>query len=186
VTAEEIAGILKETFGEAITEVEVDSLHPQVTVAAERWPEVARFLRDDPHLAMNMLRCISAVDRHPEPFIDVVYDLVSMQVGKPSGGIPARDALWTESGAIAVKIRLPRDGGHVQSVTDVWPAAEWHERESFDLVGVSFDQHPDLRRILCPDDWAGNPLRKDYVFPTEYEGIPAATAPDASAEPAKA
>ena len=179
-TAEEIAGILKQTFAEAITEVAVDSLHPQVTVVAERWAEVARFLRDDPHLAMNMLRCISAIDRHPEPFIDLVYDLVSMQFGKPNGDTPRPGALWAESGAIAVKVRLPRDGGHVRSVADVWPAAEWHEREAFDLFGVSFDGHPDLRRILCPDDWAGNPLRKDYVFPTEYDGIPAAAAPPAA------
>ena len=69
-----------------------------------------------------------------------------------------------------------RGTGDVCSVTDIWPAAEWHERETFDLLGVSFDEHPDLRRILCPDDWVGHPLRKDYVFPTEYEGIPAATA----------
>ncbi len=172
-----IAEILKQAFGDSITEVAVDSLHPQVTVVADCWPEVARFLRDDPHLAMNMLRCVSAIDRHPEPYIDVVYDLVSMQLGKLNGETPSHAAVWSNNGGIAIKLRVARDGGHVPSVADVWPAAEWHEREAFDLLGVSFDRHPDLRRILCPDDWAGNPLRKDYVFPTEYEGIPAAAAP---------
>ena len=57
------------------------------------------------------------------------------------------------------------------SVTDVWPAADWHERETYDLVGVQFVGHPNLKRILLSDDWEGHPLRKDYVFPLEYHGI---------------
>lgn len=175
-TPQEIAEILKQRFGDAITEVAAEALHPQVTVAAERWHEVACFLRDEPHLAMNMLRCISGIDRHPEPYIDLVYDIVSMQLGKANGETPSPAAVWASNGGISIKLRVPRDGGHVRSVADVWPAAEWHERETFDLLGVSFDDHPDLRRILCPDDWVGHPLRKDYVFPTEYEGIPAGTA----------
>ncbi len=145
--------------------------HPSVTVTAEAWHAVALFLRDDPRLRMNMLRCVSGVDLHPEPFIDLVYDLMSMRPGDAGG-------LWQNHGEIAVRVRVPRDGGHVRSVADVWPTAEWHEREAFDLLGVTFDAHPDLRRILCPDDWVGHPLRKDYEFPKEYEGIPAAAAAD--------
>jgi NADH-quinone oxidoreductase subunit C len=75
----------------------------------------------------------------------------------------------------AVRVRVPRDGGHIASVADVWPAADWHEREVFDMFGVIFDGHPDFRRILCPDDWVGYPLRKDYEFPLEYHGIPGTT-----------
>jgi len=167
--AQEIAEILKARFPNGVLESATDSSHPHVVVAPELWHEVAVFLRDDPRLALNMLRCVSGVDLHPEPTIELVYDLISMQPG-PGGG------LWQNGGTIAIKVRVPRDGGHVRSVADVWPTANWHEREAFDLLGVTFDGHPDPRRILCPDDWVGHPLRKDYEFPKEYEGIPAITA----------
>ena len=73
-----------------------------------------------------------------------------------TGGLPMSD-----------QIGLP----HIPSVSEVWKTALWHERETFDLVGVVFDGHPDLRRILCPEDWVGHPLRKDYEMPHEYHGI---------------
>ena len=63
---------------------------------------------------------------------------------------------------IIVRTRLPRIEPHITSVTDLWPGANWHEREVFDLFGITFDGHPDLRRLLLPDDWVGHPLRKDY------------------------
>jgi NADH-quinone oxidoreductase subunit C len=165
--------ILKTAFPQAILEVVADGSHPHVVVAAEAWHDVARFLRDDPRLALNMLRCLSGVDRLPEPAIDLVYELISMRPGGEGG-------YWRDHGTIAIKVRVPRDGGHVHSVADIWPAAQWHEREAFDLFGVKFDGHPDPRRILCPDDWVGHPLRRDYEFPKEYEGIP--SAPSAAAE----
>jgi NADH-quinone oxidoreductase subunit C len=130
---------------------------------------VATFLRDDPRLAMNMLRCVSGLDLHPEPWIEMVYDLMSM---RPAAG----GGLWQNGGEIAIRVRVPRTGGHVASVADLWPTANWHEREAFDLFGVTFDGHPDLRRILCPDDWVGYPLLRDYEFPKEYDGIPATAA----------
>lgn len=164
--SEEIADILRATFGEAIASVEMASGHPSVTVVAERWHEVAVFLRDDRRFRLNMLRCVSGVDWPDDGNIDVVYDLISMQPPAEPG------EYWFGDNAIAIRVRVPRDGGHVRSVADVWPAADWHEREVFDLFGVTFDEHPDHRRILCPDDWEGYPLRKDYVFPKEYQGIP--------------
>lgn len=72
---------------------------------------------------------------------------------------------------LPVKVVLPADAPVVDSVADVWPAADWHERETYDLVGITFTGHPNLKRILLPDDWEGHPLRKDYEFPTEYHGI---------------
>jgi NADH-quinone oxidoreductase subunit C len=167
--AQEIADILKSQFPAGVVEAVVESEHPHVLVAAEQWHAMALFLQVDPRLAMNMLRCVSGVDLLPEPSIELVYDLISMQPGGEGG-------YWRNHGTIAIKVRVPRDGGHVRSVADVWPTANWHEREVFDLFGVTFDEHPDLRRILCPDDWVGYPLRKDYEFPKEYEGIPAAAA----------
>jgi NADH-quinone oxidoreductase subunit C len=165
---EQISKLLKDTFGGAVQAIALDTPHPAVTVQAERWYEIALFLRDDPQLRLNALRCVSGVDRLADDVIEVVYDLISMQPAAPGG-------YWQASSEIALKVRVPRDGGHVVSVSDVWPAADWHEREVFDMFGVVFDGHPDLRRILCPDDWVGYPLRKDYEFPLEYHGIPGTT-----------
>jgi NADH-quinone oxidoreductase subunit C len=61
-----------------------------------------------------------------------------------------------------LKTRVPREDARIESVTSLWPGAEWHEREVYDLFGIVFEGHPDLRRILLPDDWEGHPLRKDY------------------------
>ncbi len=202
-TPQEIVDILKNRFPTAVAEAAVEGLHPSVSIAPEQWHAVAVFLRDDARLAMNMLRCISGLDLHPDAQTEVVYDLMSMRppdgtavsaarsgpspqgggrgsatgVASPDRPAPlAADGLWHSAGMIAIRVRVPREGGHVPSVADVWPTANWHEREAFDLLGVTFDGHPDLRRILCPDDWVGHPLRKDYEFPKEYEGIPAAAA----------
>jgi NADH-quinone oxidoreductase subunit C len=167
-TPEQITDILKTAVPDAVTAAAMDSHHPHAVVAAEKWHDVALFLRDDPRLRFNMLRCVSGVDRLADGQIELVYDLIAMQPGKAAG-------VWTAPSIFAVKVRIPRDGGRVVSVADVWPAAEWHEREAFDMFGVEFDGHPDPRRILCPDDWVGYPLRKDYEYPTEYHGIPATT-----------
>jgi len=166
---QEIAGLLQTRFPDAVLEVDADSRHPGIRVAPESWHDVALFLRDDPRLAMNLLRCISAVDLHPEPYIEVIYDLLSMRPPVSTGGGAADP--WSCAGLVAIRVRLPRERAHVRSVADIWPTANWHEREAFDLMGVTFDGHPDLRRILCPDDWVGHPLRKDYVFPTEYHAF---------------
>jgi NADH-quinone oxidoreductase subunit C len=83
----------------------------------------------------------------------------------------------------AVKAYSPRENPHVPSVVDLWPAADWHEREAFDMFGIVFDGHPDLRRILCAEDWEGFPLRKDYVFPREYHGIPGSVELDWQQQP---
>jgi NADH:ubiquinone oxidoreductase subunit C len=68
-------------------------------------------------------------------------------------------------------VDLDRENPRVASVAGLWPAAEWHERESFDMMGIVYESHPYLRRILLPEDWAGYPLRKDYVAPKEYNGL---------------
>jgi len=172
VSPREIADILAAEFSGAVADAAVEGEHPCITVTAAHWPAVARFLRDDPRTTMNLLRCISACDGHPEPHMDVIYELLSLRPAGTVGG------LWEHGGHIAIRVRLPRDEPRVRTVSDVWPAADWHEREAFDLLGVVFDQHPDPRRILCPDDWEGFPLRKDYVAPKEYQGFPAAHEPE--------
>ncbi len=178
-TPEEIARLLQEQFPDAITDVVMGTSHPHVVVAAARWPQVAYFLRDDPRLGFNMLRCLSGVDRPATNELEAVYDLVAMR--PPDDG---PDAYWRAASVLAVVVRVDRARPHIPSVADIWPAADWHEREAYDLLGIVFEGHPDSvedhdglhpRRILCPDDWAGYPLRKDYVFPIEYHGIPGTT-----------
>jgi len=175
---EAIAEILKTKFGDKIADSNLQTAHPHVVVAADAWPEVARFLRDDSRLGFNMLRCISSLDLLEDDQLAAIYDLDSL-VGEAH-----RPELWKRQHLIAIRIKVPRGHPHIPSVADLWPAADWHEREAYDLMGIVFDDHPDSvdgpegrhpRRILCPDDWEGYALRKDYVFPMEYHGIPAVT-----------
>lgn len=108
---------------------------------------VAELLHDAPDLAFNFLSDVTGVDRFPvEPRFELNYHLLS---------IPHRATL---------RLRVHANGNDpvVPSVTPVWPTANWHEREIFDLFGVRFEGHPDLRRIVMPEDWEGHPLRKDY------------------------
>lgn len=114
-------------------------------VPAVRLDEAMRDLND---LGFDMLGMVTAVDRGPE--LELVYRVRSreMRVG------------------IIVKARVGREEPRIASVVEIWPGADWHEREVYDLFGIVFEGHPDLRRILLPDDWIGHPLRKDYEDPT--------------------
>jgi NADH-quinone oxidoreductase subunit C len=122
--------------------------HGEVTVFVpkEAIVDVCRFLRDE-H-GFDMLPDLCGVDRGPEedPRFDVNYHLFSTQHYK----------------RLRLKVQLPEDAASVQSVTEIWKTANWHERETYDLFGVRFDGHPDLRRILLPSDFDGHALRKDY------------------------
>ena len=165
---EEICKLLKGRFGEAVEDTVLAGGHPYARVAAARWPEVAVFLRDDPRLGFNVLRCISALDLLSEEKLACVYDLYHVPLEQPT-------VLKTQTHEFAVRVVVDRNNPVIPSVAHVWPAADWHEREAYDLMGIEFSGHPDLRRILCPDDWTGHPLRKDYEFPLEYHDIPATT-----------
>jgi NADH-quinone oxidoreductase subunit C len=98
--------------------------------------------------------CLSGVD-YTGGKLGVVYHLNSMKLNQK----------------IVLKVDLTVETLHVQSVESVWKTANWHEREAFDLYGIIFDGHPDLRRILLPDDWEGYPMRKDYQVPEYYNGM---------------
>ena len=118
-----------------------------IVVPREQLRRAAEFLHGDPESQFAYLSDITAVDRFPvEPRFELNYHLLS---------IPHRARL-------RLKVRVGGSDPVVDSVNAVWPAANWHEREIFDLFGVRFEGHPDLRRILMPEDWEGHPLRKDY------------------------
>lgn len=172
-TSADIIARLEQEFGPKIKAKKLDAMDPYVVVGAEDLLKVGRFLRDDPQLNFDLLNCISGVDyfepdpkKAPkagfEPHFEVVYHLHS----------------FTHKHRLVVKVSMTRwkdnkagDLPEVPSVTGLWAAAEWHEREVYDLSGVWFTDHPDLRRILLAEDWVGYPLRKDYEFPLEYHGI---------------
>jgi len=122
-------------------------LQTTVYVAGEQLEPVARALRDVPELGFALLIELTAVDYWPrEPRYELVYLLVSI----------------AHRHRLRMKVQLPNDAARVATVSGVWPAANWLEREVWDLFGIAFDGHPDPRRLLMPEDWDGYPLRKDY------------------------
>jgi len=131
----------------AIAEVIEAKGETTIVVPATDLLRIAEYLATDPALLFSFLSDISAVDRFPlEPRFEVNYHLLSLE----------------KQARLRLKVRLPGAEPVVRSVTSVWPTANWHERENFDLFGIRFEGHPDLRRILMPDEWEGYPLRKDY------------------------
>ncbi len=154
---------LRAQFGEALKDVKVWRHETTILVEPPALVAVCRFLKDSPDLAFDLLSSVTAVDRLalPEhtPRFEVVYHLCS---------IPLKRRL-------RLKLQV-EDGEPVPTVTGVWEAANWYEREVFDLFGIVFTGHPDLTRILMPDDWDGHPLRKDYAVqasPKWWEEEPA-------------
>jgi NADH-quinone oxidoreductase subunit C len=172
-TPTEIHQTLTAKFGDKITGANLEALDPWIEVAPAAIAEVARFLKTDEALALDALNNLCGVDYcEPdpkkaakfghEPHLEVVYHLYS----------------YRHRHGIVIKVKLPRWKNNqtgqlpdLPSVSGVWAIADWHEREAFDLVGINFMGHRDLRRILCTEDWVGHPLRKDYEFPLEYHGI---------------
>lgn len=154
----EIYNRLREQFGpekvieHVVTGDEEKGLRdPFILLETSALPEIAQFLRDDPEMAFDMLHCISAVD-WPEYF-ESVYHLWSMK----------------HCHMAILKVRTSKEDPKAPSVTHLWPAANYHEREAYDLMGIVYEGHPNLQRILLDEEWEGHPLRKDYVAPTHEE-----------------
>lgn len=144
---------LQAALPEAVEEVVEFRGETTVYIVPDQIAIVAEFMRDDPGLRFDFLVSVVGVDYLPDsPRFAVAYHLHSM--------------LFNQQ--IRLKVRV-EDGESVPSVTPVWPTANWQEREVYDMFGIPFDNHPDLRRILMPDDWDGHPQRKDY--PLGYETV---------------
>jgi NADH-quinone oxidoreductase subunit C len=128
----------------------------RLTLPAVQILPVCEFLWKNPATYFDSLSCLTAIDQGPEAGkMEVIYTLYS---------IPNHLT-------IHLRVVLDRTLPSVSSVSSIWRTADWHEREAFDLLGVQFSGHPDLRRILLPEDWEGHPLRKDYVEQSKYHGI---------------
>jgi NADH-quinone oxidoreductase subunit C len=153
-TAQDIHDKLKAAFGDAILEAKLDAMQPWVRIAENRMKDVCLWLRDEPAMQFDYLMCLSGMD-YNDGRLGVVYHLNSI----------------VHKHKIVLKAACTKEGPHVQSVSSVWGTANWHEREAFDLFGIVFDEHPDLRRLLLPDDWEGHPLRKDYKVQEFYHGM---------------
>jgi NADH-quinone oxidoreductase subunit C len=152
--SQEIAACLSDKFGERVLDSQAESMNPHSVIEPAAILDVCRFMRDEDSLRMDHLELLGGVDYKDR--IEVVYVLYSMR----------------HQHRYTLKCRLPREGPSVATVESVWAVANWHERETYDMLGVVFEGHSDFRRILCPDDWEGYPLRKDYEFPKEYRELP--------------
>lgn len=153
---EELAAYLKERMDEGIIEfVPAEVGQPWITVEPASLRKIAVFLRDDTELRFNTLMCLSGVHYPAEQELGVTYHLHSTTLGH----------------TVVLKVKVPIDNPVVPSVESVWKTADWHEREAYDMIGIVFDGHPNMTRILCPDDWEGHPLRKDYVQQDTYMGV---------------
>jgi NADH-quinone oxidoreductase subunit C len=154
VSPEELAAAVRGRFTDVVV------AHGEVTVLVEpaQIPDALTWLRDDPALAFDLLACVGATDGPgSDPRFWMTYELRSME----------------HHHRVRVKAGLAAQDPRVPSVTPAWPTADWQEREVYDLFGIAFDGHPNLRRILLPDDWEGHPLRKDEELggvPTWFEG----------------
>jgi NADH-quinone oxidoreductase subunit C len=131
----------------AVEEAGFDRQELSIRLRPEAIREAAALLRDDPQLRFVFLSDVTCLDWYPaEPRFEVVYHLLSMR----------------RKERLRLKVRLPGEDPRVDSVTSVWPGANFFEREVFDLFGIQFEGHPHLRRIMMPENWQGHPLRKDY------------------------
>lgn len=152
--AQEIASLLSEQFGDRILESKTEEINPWSSVEPSAILEICRFVSSDSRLGMDHLELLGGVDYKDR--IEVVYVLYSLKLHH----------------RYTLKCLLPREEPHLETVESVWAVASWHEREAYDMFGVVFDGHSDMRRILCPDDWEGYPLRKDYQAPESYHDMP--------------
>lgn len=151
-TPQEIFDRLKEKFGNRVLDL-TENVDPFIRISADAVAEIGLYLRDDEAMGFESLMCLSGVD-YPE-HLSLVYHLFSS----------------AHRHKITLKTDLGREDPSLPTVEGVWRVANWHERETYDMFGIVFEGHSDLRRILCPEDWEGWPLRKDYEVQEYYRGI---------------
>lgn len=149
------------TTNEISTQIETDfpgaviSSDDQVELTPDKWAEIAPYLFSAPELLFDQLECLTGVDLGAGDHLEVRYNLHSMK----------------HRHKLEIRISIDRDNPRLPSIEQVWRIGDWFEREAYDMFGIIFEGHRDLRRILCPEDWEGWPLRKDYETQPTYHGI---------------
>ena len=144
--------ILKDKFDEFVENPENSNY---IKIKSSNWHQIANFLKEDKQLKFDYLMCISSYDKGDKKTYGVAYNFKSTQLGH----------------YLEVRIEV-NDEESIESVSDLWGSADWHEREAYDMMGIKFDNHPNFKRILLPEDWSGYPLRKDFKTPDYYKGMP--------------
>jgi NADH-quinone oxidoreductase subunit C len=151
----EIFEHLKTKFGDAIIEFKEDKpVDNYIIVSPNKIDEVCLYLRDFDQFQFDFLSCLSGVD-YADGNLGVTYHLFS----------------FAKRHKINLKVLVPKDAPNVKTVSQIWETANWHEREAYDMIGIIFDGHKDLRRILLEEDWEGHPLRKDFQVPEFFHGM---------------
>jgi NADH-quinone oxidoreductase subunit C len=145
---------IRERFPDGVEAVVETPGDPYCVLRRDAVEPVCRFLKSDPEMQFDLCACVSGTDDTKDLW--VVWHLYSVP----------------RNHRAVLKLKVGRDAPSAPSVASIWKTADWHERETYDMYGIVFEGHPDLRRILLPEDWPGHPLRKDYEFPDEYQGIP--------------
>ena len=126
-----------------------------ILVSPANWTEISTLLKNEPELDFDYLMCISSYDKGDNKSYGAAYNFYSIN----------------KQHYLEVRVET-EDGTAIPSVTSLWQTADWHEREAFDMMGIIFEGHPNLKRILLSEDWEGYPLRKDYKEPDYYHGMP--------------
>lgn len=152
---EKIVSLVRETAGKDVKE-DLTATPKGVIISAEDLVSVCHILFENTSTYFDQLSCLTGIDNGAATgTMEVVYNLYS---------IPFNHHM-------TIKVILPRDKPEIPTVSHIWKTADWHERETYDLLGIKFINHPDLRRILLPADWEGHPLQKDYKHQDYYRGI---------------
>ena len=153
---EGIKSLLAQELSDAILNEDMETTPHTLIISPDFIHRVCNFLYANDETYFDSLSCLTGLDNGEEKnSLEVIYNLYSIPYDLH----------------LMLRVELNRDKPEVDSVTDIWRTADWHEREAFDLLGIHFRNHPDLRRILLPDDWEGHPLRKDYTEQEKYHEV---------------
>ncbi|VXD20566.1 NADH-quinone oxidoreductase subunit C [Marinoscillum sp. 108] len=155
-TFQELKQLVTDQFPEAMLGEDLNATPQALLVAPEAIHAVCTWLHAGEKTYFDSLSCLTGLDNGPEAgTMEVIYNLYSIPYDLH----------------LMLKVSLERANPHIDTVSDIWKTANWHEREAYDLLGIHFNNHPDLRRILLPKDWEGHPLRKDYEEQEKYHGM---------------